>query len=99
MALFSPEQLELRWQEYYELVTVLLQWIQHHINIFEERKFPGSYEEIEVSSDQRFGDAPDAIVGGLSKSCLQSRLRSGSAIPFSVGVCVGSGVGVGIRAH
>ncbi|XP_035804390.2 plectin a isoform X32 [Amphiprion ocellaris] len=41
-------ELELRWQEYYELVTVLLQWIRHHILVFEERKFPTSYEEIEV---------------------------------------------------
>lgn len=42
------QELELRWQEYYERVTILLQWIRHHIVIFEERKFPGSYEEIEV---------------------------------------------------
>lgn len=42
------QELELRWQEYYELVTLLLQWIRHHIVIFEERKFPTSYEEIEV---------------------------------------------------
>lgn len=42
------QELELRWQEYYELVTILIQWIRHHILIFEERKFPGSYEEIEV---------------------------------------------------
>ena len=42
------QELELRWQEYYELVTLLLQWIRHHVTIFEERKFPGSYEEIEV---------------------------------------------------
>ncbi|KAM9852487.1 plectin-like [Aulostomus maculatus] len=41
-------ELELRWQEYYELVTILLQWIRHHVMIFEERKFPGSYEEIEL---------------------------------------------------
>ncbi|XP_051813192.1 plectin isoform X15 [Acanthochromis polyacanthus] len=40
--------LELRWQEYYELVTVLLQWMRHHVMIFEERKFPASYEEIEL---------------------------------------------------
>lgn len=38
----------MRWQEYYELVTVLLQWIRNHVVIFEERKFPTSYEEIEV---------------------------------------------------
>jgi len=43
-----PQELELRWQEYYELITVLLQWIRHHILVFEERKFPASYEEIEV---------------------------------------------------
>ncbi|KAF6739871.1 Plectin [Oryzias melastigma] len=41
-------ELELRWQEYYELVTILLQWIRHHATIFEERKFPASYEEIEL---------------------------------------------------
>ncbi|XP_055083802.1 plectin-like isoform X2 [Periophthalmus magnuspinnatus] len=40
--------LELRWQEYYELVTLLLQWIRHHVVIFEEKKFPTSYEEIEL---------------------------------------------------
>lgn len=43
------QELELRWQEYYELVTMLLQWIRHHIIVFEERTFPSSYEEIEVS--------------------------------------------------
>lgn len=42
------QELELRWQEYYELVTMLLQWIRHHILVFEERKFPTNYEEIEV---------------------------------------------------
>ncbi|XP_072250891.1 plectin isoform X6 [Leuresthes tenuis] len=42
------DELELRWQEYYELVTLLLQWIRHHVTIFEERKFPASYEEIEL---------------------------------------------------
>lgn len=42
------QELELRWKEYYELVTILLQWIRHHVVIFEERKFPASYEEIEV---------------------------------------------------
>ncbi|XP_041844494.1 plectin isoform X9 [Melanotaenia boesemani] len=41
-------ELELRWQEYYELVTLLLQWIRHHVMIFEQRKFPASYEEIEL---------------------------------------------------
>ncbi|KAM3858252.1 plectin a [Diretmus argenteus] len=44
----QANELELRWQEYYELVTLLLQWIRHHIMVFEEKKFPTSYEEIEV---------------------------------------------------
>lgn len=44
------QELELRWQEYYELVTMLLQWIRHHVVVFEESKFPTSYEEIEVSN-------------------------------------------------
>lgn len=43
------QQLELRWTEYYELVTIIRQWISHHVVIFGERRFPGSYEEIEVS--------------------------------------------------
>lgn len=30
------------------MVSLLLQWIQHHTVTFEERKFPASYEEIEV---------------------------------------------------
>uniref|UniRef100_A0A1B8XZD2 Calponin-homology (CH) domain-containing protein n=1 Tax=Xenopus tropicalis TaxID=8364 RepID=A0A1B8XZD2_XENTR len=41
-------ELELRWQEYYERVTVLLQWIRHYTVVFEERRFPASYEEIEI---------------------------------------------------
>ncbi|XP_034017103.1 plectin a isoform X5 [Thalassophryne amazonica] len=44
----KANELELRWQEYYELVTMLLQWIRHHILVFEKKKFPTSYEEIEV---------------------------------------------------
>ncbi|XP_029700380.1 plectin isoform X2 [Takifugu rubripes] len=44
----KANELELRWHEYYELVTMLLQWIRHHVLVFEERKFPTSYEEIEV---------------------------------------------------
>lgn len=53
----------MRWQEYYELVTLLLQWIRHHVVIFEERKFPTSYEEIEVRRcTLRLGSE----VGGLS---------------------------------
>ncbi|KAM5137287.1 plectin isoform 18-T18 [Callospermophilus lateralis] len=41
-------ELHLRWQEYRELVLLLLQWIRHHTAAFEERKFPSSFEEIEI---------------------------------------------------
>ncbi|XP_063780809.1 plectin [Pseudophryne corroboree] len=41
-------ELELRWHEYYERVTMLLQWIRHYTIIFEEKRFPASYEEIEI---------------------------------------------------
>ncbi|EHB16908.1 Plectin-1 [Heterocephalus glaber] len=41
-------ELQLRWQEYRELVLLLLQWIRHHTTAFEERKFPSSFEEIEI---------------------------------------------------
>ncbi|XP_073925519.1 plectin isoform X27 [Castor canadensis] len=41
-------ELQLRWQEYRELLLLLLQWIRHHTAAFEERKFPSSFEEIEI---------------------------------------------------
>ncbi|KAL0984683.1 hypothetical protein UPYG_G00145220 [Umbra pygmaea] len=44
----QANELELRWTEYYELVTIIQQWIRHHVIIFEERRFPASYEEIEI---------------------------------------------------
>lgn len=47
-ALLCSQELQLRWQEYRELVLLLLQWIRHHTAAFEERKFPSSFEEIEV---------------------------------------------------
>lgn len=47
-ALTCPQELQLRWQEYRELVLLLLQWIRHHTASFEERRFPSSFEEIEV---------------------------------------------------
>ncbi|XP_037234777.1 plectin isoform X4 [Falco rusticolus] len=43
----KANELQLRWQEYYEVVTMLLQWIRQHTVLFEERRFPASYEEIE----------------------------------------------------
>uniref|UniRef100_A0A8C0GW22 Plectin n=1 Tax=Chelonoidis abingdonii TaxID=106734 RepID=A0A8C0GW22_CHEAB len=44
----KANELQLRWQEYREVVTALLQWIRSHTVIFEERKVPASYEEIEL---------------------------------------------------
>ena len=44
----SHQELQLRWQEYRELVLLLLQWIRAHTATFEERRFPSSFEEIEV---------------------------------------------------
>lgn len=47
------QELQLRWQEYRQLVMLLLQWVRHHTAVFEERKFPSSYEEIEVGRPRR----------------------------------------------
>ncbi|XP_044525577.1 plectin [Gracilinanus agilis] len=44
----KANELQLRWQEYRELVMLLLQWIRQHIISFEERKFATSYEETEI---------------------------------------------------
>ncbi|MXQ93644.1 hypothetical protein E5288_WYG022290 [Bos mutus] len=44
----KANELQLRWQEYRELVLLLLQWIRAHTAAFEERRFPSSFEEIEV---------------------------------------------------
>lgn len=50
------QELQLRWQQYYELVTVLVQWVRQHTVLFEERRFPASYEEIEVSGAAARGE-------------------------------------------
>uniref|UniRef100_G1LIB6 Plectin n=1 Tax=Ailuropoda melanoleuca TaxID=9646 RepID=G1LIB6_AILME len=44
----KANELQLRWQEYRELVVLLLQWVRHHTAAFEERRFPSSFEEIEI---------------------------------------------------
>ncbi|XP_032171757.1 plectin isoform X30 [Mustela erminea] len=44
----KASELQLRWQEYRELVLLLLQWVRHHTAAFEERRFPSSFEEIEI---------------------------------------------------
>ncbi|XP_070320396.1 plectin isoform X14 [Odocoileus virginianus] len=44
----KANELQLRWQEYRELVLLLLQWIRAHTAAFEERRFPSSFEEIEI---------------------------------------------------
>uniref|UniRef100_A0A8D0U1R0 Plectin n=1 Tax=Sus scrofa TaxID=9823 RepID=A0A8D0U1R0_PIG len=44
----KANELQLRWQEYRELVLLLLQWVRQHTAAFEERRFPSSFEEVEV---------------------------------------------------
>ncbi|XP_064010405.1 plectin [Pogoniulus pusillus] len=44
----KANELQLRWQEYYEVVTALLRWQRQHTVQFEERRFPASYEEVEI---------------------------------------------------
>ncbi|XP_055401544.1 plectin isoform X15 [Bubalus kerabau] len=44
----KANELQLRWQEYRELVLLLLQWVRAHTAAFEERRFPSSFEEIEI---------------------------------------------------
>ncbi|KAM8937395.1 plectin isoform 7-T7 [Lycaon pictus] len=44
----KANELQLRWQEYRELVVLLLQWMRHHTATFEEHRFPSSFEEIEI---------------------------------------------------
>ncbi|KAB1258001.1 Plectin [Camelus dromedarius] len=44
----KANELQLRWQEYRELVVLLLQWVRQHTAAFEERRFPSSFEEIEI---------------------------------------------------
>ena len=54
------QELQLRWQEYQELVLLLLQWVRHHTAAFEERRFPSSFEEIEVGPSSAPAPAPPA---------------------------------------
>ncbi|XP_073781842.1 plectin isoform X43 [Danio rerio] len=73
----KTNELELRWQEYYQLVTVLQQWIRHHVLIFEERRFPSSYEEVEILWRQflKFKETelpPKESDKGRSKQLFQS---------------------------
>ncbi|KAM6350464.1 plectin [Podargus strigoides] len=44
----KANELQLRWQEYYEVVTALLQWLRQHLLLFQERRLPAGYEEIEI---------------------------------------------------
>lgn len=70
----------MRWQEYYELVTLLLQWIRHHVVIFEERKFPTSYEEIEV---RRYA-LRSRFLGGTSVFAVVQDLKLRNSYELSV---------------
>lgn len=59
------QELQLRWQEYRELVLLLLQWVRHHTAAFEERKFPSSFEEIEVGPPPPRPTSPALPLGRL----------------------------------
>ncbi|KAM6288811.1 LOW QUALITY PROTEIN: plectin [Aegotheles albertisi] len=44
----QANELQLRWQEYYEVVTVLLQWLRQHTLLCQDRRVPAGHEEIEI---------------------------------------------------
>uniref|UniRef100_A0A669QT02 Calponin-homology (CH) domain-containing protein n=1 Tax=Phasianus colchicus TaxID=9054 RepID=A0A669QT02_PHACC len=46
----GTDELQLRWQQYYSAVTLLLQWMRHHTAMFLEQRLPGSHEEVECSA-------------------------------------------------
>lgn len=57
------------------MVSLLLQWIQHHTVTFEERKFPASYEEIEVRVHQgQLLPGPPPSLAGVQPSSLGGRM-------------------------
>lgn len=66
LTLLCSQELQLRWQEYRELVLLLLQWIRHHTAAFEERKFPSSFEEIEVGPAADLGWCPGVCLFGVA---------------------------------
>lgn len=66
----APQELQLRWQEYRELVLLLLQWVRHHTAAFEERRFPSSFEEIEVGPSSAPAPAPPAGLGLAADTLL-----------------------------
>uniref|UniRef100_A0A669QKT4 Calponin-homology (CH) domain-containing protein n=1 Tax=Phasianus colchicus TaxID=9054 RepID=A0A669QKT4_PHACC len=51
----GTDELQLRWQQYYSAVTLLLQWMRHHTAMFLEQRLPGSHEEVEVGDGGRWG--------------------------------------------
>lgn len=70
------QELQLRWQEYYEVVTLLLQWVRQHILLFEERRFPASYEEVEVRRPPRcrrdLSRAAGPVAAGWARAAAES---------------------------
>lgn len=46
-------------------MLLLLQWIRHHTAAFEERKFPSSFEEIEVGWTCSLGLVPADRLGDI----------------------------------
>lgn len=77
----APQQeLQLRWLEYRELVLLLLQWVRHHTAAFEERRFPASFEEIEVGLASRPPPRPRAAPRGPGRQ-LNTRFSADFVVP------------------
>ncbi|XP_031462239.1 plectin-like, partial [Phasianus colchicus] len=65
----GTDELQLRWQQYYSAVTLLLQWMRHHTAMFLEQRLPGSHEEVEVGDGGRWGGRSEfggAAWGGIA---------------------------------
>lgn len=82
----SPlQELQLRWQEYRQLVMLLLQWVRHHTAVFEERKFPSSFEEIEVGVWVLGGGRGPGYLRGASAWVLTALPTPPPPVPRSCG--------------
>ena len=47
-AIFSLQDVEVKWIEYQNMVNYLVQWIRHHVATMSERTFPNNPVELKV---------------------------------------------------
>lgn len=59
-------------------MLLLLQWVRQHTAAFEERRFPSSFEEVEVGRVLRQGPAPAA---GAQAWLLTPLTPTGPVVP------------------